>query len=45
MEIVFDESDELLWSPGLEEERQSRILHKVSTVCVEIYKFFRSLFN
>ena len=25
--------------------RQSRILHKVSTVCVEIYKFFRSLFN
>lgn len=22
MEIVFDESDELLWSPGLEEERQ-----------------------
>ena len=24
MEIVFDESDELLWSPGLEEERQKR---------------------
>ena len=24
MEIVFDESDELLWSPGLEEERQKQ---------------------
>lgn len=24
MEIVFAESDELLWSPGLEEERQKR---------------------
>ena len=24
MEIVFDESDELLWSPGLEEARQKQ---------------------
>ena len=24
MEIVFDESDEPLWSPGLEEERQKQ---------------------
>ena len=24
MEIVFDESDELLWSPGLEEERRKQ---------------------
>ena len=44
MEIVFDESDELLWSPGLEEERQKqekleKKKKKQSTMEAEIFRF------